>query len=67
LNRTIEREGPLALEENVVHVGSRAIDPAESKALASSPIELYSASTVQKEGVASIAERSASYLANRCD
>ncbi len=67
LTDAVENTRPLLAEENVVHVASRALDPLESKAMAASPLKLYSASAVRKQGVSKVAEDAASYLADRCD
>ncbi len=67
LGDAVERARPLLDEENVVHVASRALDPLESKAMASSPLKLYSAATLRKQGVSKVAAHTAVYLADRCD
>ncbi len=67
LGDAVERTRPLLEEENIVHVASRALDPLESKAMASSPMKLYSASAVRKQGVFKVAADTAAYLADRCD
>ncbi len=67
LGDAVERARPLLEEENIVHVASRALDPLESKAMASSPLKLYSASVVRKQGVSKVAADTAAYLADHCD
>ncbi len=67
LGDAVERARPLLEEENVVHVASRALDPLESKAMSASPLKLYSASAVRKQGASKVAADAAAYLADRCD
>jgi arginase len=67
LSPTIERTRPLLVEENVVHIASRALDQAEYAAMSSSPMKLYPATTVHKEGIVKVAGETAAYLADRCD
>jgi len=67
LTATIENARPLLSEENVVHLGSRSIDPLESKAMESSPLRLYSASDVHKIGMPTVAQEAAQYLAAQSD
>lgn len=67
LTQTIEDARPILDEENVVHLGSRALDPLESNAMSSSPMKLYPTATAHKEGVPKVAEEVATYLAGRCD
>lgn len=67
LGDAVERARPLLEEENIVHVASRALDPLESKAMSASPLKLYSASAVSKQGVSKVAADVAAYLADRCD
>lgn len=67
LSSEIENSRPLMDEENVVHVGSRALDPLESKTMADSPLQLYSASDVRRIGVERVAEEAAKYLSDRAD
>jgi len=62
--RTCER---LLKEENVVHVGSRSLDPAESENMSSSPMKIYPASFVRKEGLESTVKLAVSSLADQCD
>jgi arginase len=67
LNEMLGDEGHLLREENVVHVASRSLDPAESVSMSSSPMKIYPASTLLKEGIASTVNPAASSLADRCD
>ncbi len=67
LSDAIEKAKPLLEEENVVHVASRALDPLESKAMSASPLKLYSASALHKEGASKVAADAAAYLADHCD
>lgn len=67
LTQTIEDARPILDEENVVHLGNRALDPLESKAMSSSSMKLYPAATAHKEGVPKVASEVATYLAGRCD
>ena len=67
LTQGVEKARPLLDEENVVHVGNRSLDPLESEAMSSSPMRLYSASTVRDQGVSKVAAEAAGYLAERCD
>ena len=67
LHQSIEDARPLLEEANVVHVASRALDPLESKAMESSPMKLYPASTLRKEGVGKVAAEAAAHLADRSD
>jgi len=63
----IEDTRPLLEEENVVHLGSRALDPLESKAMLSSPMQRYPARTVREEGISNIAVQAAAYLSAHSD
>jgi arginase len=67
LNQNIEDARPLLEEENVVHLASRALDPLESEAISSSPMKLYPASTLHREGVSKIAAQAAVYLSHQSD
>ena len=67
LNQNIEEARPLLEEENVVHLASRALDPQESKAMQSSPMKLYPASTLRKEGIGKVAAEAAVHLADHSD
>ncbi len=57
---------PLA-EERLVHMGSRALDPAEVAAFNSSPAKLFTAQQVKKSGAADVGEEAARHLDNRSD
>jgi arginase len=67
LTAAIESARPLLSEENVVHLGSRSLDPLESKAMESSPLRLYSALDVHKIGMPTVAQEAAQYLAAQSD
>jgi arginase len=67
LNQNIEDARPLLEEKNVVHLGSRALDPLESEAMSSSPMKVYPASTIHKEGASKTADEAAAYLAAHAD
>jgi len=60
-------EDRLLSEKNVVHLASRALDPAEAKTMSSSSMKIYSAPTLRREGSESTARFVASSLADRCD
>ena len=57
----------LISEENVVHLASRALDPSEAKAIASSSMRVYSASAIRDKGIRPTVDSLVSSLANRCD
>jgi len=67
LSPRIETARPLIAEENIVHIASRALDPAEGSAMSNSRMKLYSASTVHSEGIVSVAKGAANYLVDQCD
>jgi len=67
MNETLEASRPLLVEENVVHLASRALDPEEDRAMSSSAMKLYSASRIHKDGVLKVADQAASYLDDTCD
>ena len=67
LTPTIEKARPLLKEENVVHMGSRSLDPLESETMKSSSLRLYSASRVHDTGTLEIAQEAARYLAKKSD
>jgi arginase len=54
-------------EERLVHVGSRALDPAEVEAFNSSPAKLYTARQVKTRGASEVAAEAARHLDNRSD
>jgi len=64
---SIENLRPLVKEENVVHFGSRDLDPLEAKAVESSSIKLHSAVSLHKEGLERTLEREAAYLEDSAD
>jgi arginase len=64
----IMRDGkPVLSEKNVVHLASRALDPLEFDNMASSPMRIYSASTLREEGITPTVNFVATSLADRCD
>ena len=67
LSPAIENAMPLLMEENVVHLAGRSLDPLELKAMQSSPLRLYSAFDVRKIGIKEVAEQAAEYLAAKGD
>lgn len=67
LDRIVPDGDCLLSEENVVHAAGRALDPAESENMASSPMKIYPTSTVRKEGINSTVNLAVSSLADRCD
>jgi len=67
LTSAVENARPLLSEENVVHLGSRSLDPLESEIMKSSSLRLYSASKAHETGVLEIAREAARYLAERSD
>jgi arginase len=67
LGEEIEQKRPLIAEERLVHLGARALDPAEEKSMKSSPMELVSMKKIRKEGPRRIAARVSRHLADRAD
>jgi len=67
LNQIIREGDHLLSEENIVHLGGRSLDPAESESMSSSPMKTYPASALRKEGIASTADLVVRSLADRCD
>ena len=67
LSPHLENMRPLLTEENVVHLGSRALDPLEERAMRSSPLKLYPASDAHKIGLSKVAKEAARHLADRSD
>jgi arginase len=67
LSPMIETARPLLSEENIVHIDSRALDPAEYQAMSTSAMKLYSAESARSEGLAKVAKDTANYLSERCD
>jgi len=67
LTDEIEKLRPLVSEENIIHIGSRALDPEEAKAMRESPIVLRSATEVHRVGIEYTTETAAHGLAERCD
>jgi len=67
LTDEIEKLRPLVLEENIIHVGNRALDPDEVLAMEESALRLYSAADVHRNGVEKTAQTIAHDLAKHCD
>ena len=67
LTDEIEKLRPLVLEENIIHVGSRALDSDEAKGMEESALELYPASRVRRNGTEETGQTVARDLAERCD
>jgi arginase len=67
LTDEIEKLRPLVLEENIIHVGSRALDSDEAKGMEESALELYPASRVRRNGIEETGQTVARDLAERCD
>lgn len=67
LSEEIEKSRPLVYEENVIHLGSRSLDPPEARTMNDSALELYSASRIRDEGIEDTALRVADILKSRCD
>lgn len=67
LHQNIEDARPLLEEENVVHLASRALDLRESEVMQSSPMKLYPASALHKDGISKIASQAAAILADHSD
>jgi len=66
LSPEIEASRPLLNEKQVVHVGSRSLDPEESESVMSS-LKVFSAKDVKKNGARHVAREIADYLASSCD
>ncbi len=66
LSPDIEAARPLLNEKQVVHVGSRSLDPGEDESLLSN-VKVFSAKDVRKNGARNIAHQVADYLARSCD
>ena len=58
---------PLLREDAVVHLGSRALDRPEERAMKESEITLVSAKELRKGGAADHGRRAAKLLSDRCD
>ena len=67
LTSSVEQARPLLREENLVHLGSRSLDPSESEIMKAFSLRLYSASKLHEAGVPEIAREAARYLAERSD
>jgi arginase len=62
LFQQIDELQPLVSEEAVVHMGSRDLDPPEAEAMKNSPMKLYPAAYMRKEGVSKCAEEAGRHL-----
>ena len=62
----LQRPAPLA-DDRVVHMGSRALDPAEVKAFGSSEARLITSQQVKKRGARRVAEEATAYLEDVSD
>lgn len=58
---------PALEEDRLVHLGSRALDPPEARALEESPAMLLSTEDVRKRGAKAVAAETAKYLSDRAD
>ena len=67
LTDEIEKLRPLVSEENIIHVGSRALDPEEAKEMQESRLVLRSATEVHRNGVEKTAQTAAQSLTEHCD
>ena len=67
LGAGVEPHRPLIDEGAVVHLGSRALDPEEERALLSSGLGLIPMTEVRKQGVGSVADRASGRLSDRAD
>jgi len=67
LGEAIENLRPLLVERQLVHLGSRALDPPELEAMRSSPMGIYTMKKVSLEGITAVAARSARRLADSAD
>lgn len=57
----------LVSEEAVAHIGSRALDPAEGRAMMDSPMMLKKASALKRRGMESVAAEVARFASERAD
>jgi len=67
LTDEIEKLRPLVSEENIIHVGNRALDPDEANAMEESALDIYSAVEVHRNGAEETAQTIAHNIADRCD
>jgi arginase len=67
LKGIVDERKPILAEENIVHIGGRALDPSESESMSSSLMKMYSALTLHKNGVPSSSNLAISSLADKCD
>ncbi|MBI3022912.1 MAG: arginase family protein [Thaumarchaeota archaeon] len=65
--RQIGSEKALVSEEAVAHIGSRALDPAEGRAMMDSPMMLKKASALKRRGMESVAAEVARFASERAD
>jgi arginase len=63
----IEASRPLLKEEKLVHMGSRDLDPSESKAMEASPMRLFPSTRLRKDGVDKVAGQVANFLSDAAD
>ena len=66
LTKDIESQRPLLDERNVVHVGSRSLDPGEDKLLSSS-VKLFPAARLKTQGAREVALQISRLLSTSCD
>ena len=67
LTDEIEKLRPLISEENIIHIGSRALDPEEARTMEESPLVIHSALEVHRDGVEKTIETAAQRLEEHCD
>ena len=67
LSPEVDAVMPLIEEEKLVHLGSRALDEAEIKAMTSSPMRMVSTDGMRKGGIDAESRASAKWLSDRCD
>ena len=65
--RQIGSERALVSEEAVAHIGSRALDPAEERAMMDSPMMFKKASALRRRGMENVAAEVARYVSERAD
>ena len=67
LSAQIESSRPLLHEDALVHVGSRALDQLEEKAMRDSEMKLLASQTIHKQDIRAVAAEAAGFLADRSD
>jgi arginase len=67
LTDEIEKLRQLVLADNIIHVGSRALDPDEVKGIEGSALRLYAASEVHRNGIEKTAQIVTHDLTEYCD